>query len=98
MPTFRVEFTAPVWVYPGGGWHFVTLPKEVAEEVRAGAGRPAGWGSLRVEAKILDVTWTTSIFPSKPTGSFVLPLQAQVRKATAIHEGSQVTVQLAFQV
>lgn len=28
-------FSATIWLYPGkGGWHFVTLPKSVAAQVR----------------------------------------------------------------
>ncbi|APG88920.1 hypothetical protein SAMCCGM7_pC1736 (plasmid) [Sinorhizobium americanum CCGM7] len=29
------EFDAELWLYPGkGGWHFVTLPVEVARQIK----------------------------------------------------------------
>ena len=40
----RYEMRAEIWVYPGkGGWHFVTLPTDVAARIKAAmAGPPLG--------------------------------------------------------
>jgi hypothetical protein len=54
----------------------------------------AGWGSVRVTAKIGSTKWTTSIFPDKALGTFLLPLKAQVRKAEDLFDGSEVNVEL----
>ena len=37
--------------------------------------------------------WSTSVFPSKETG-WMLPLKASVRKAEALAEGNQVSLEL----
>jgi Domain of unknown function (DUF1905) len=35
MQNLTYRFTAPLWIYQGkGAWHFVTLPKEAADEIR----------------------------------------------------------------
>jgi hypothetical protein len=83
-----VSFTAPCWIYSGqGAWHFVSLPKELADELthftRAtqGGKRPAGWGTVRVMAQIGQTQWETSMFPDSKTQSYVLPIKAAVRYA-----------------
>lgn len=92
MTTLR--FSGEVWVAPGdGAWHFVTVPEEQAEIVRLESGPRVGFGSVRVEARIGDSTWSTSVFPdSKHT--YVLPLKKSVRHAEGILAGDLVTVVL----
>ena len=65
MATSPYRMRAKVWLYPGmAGWHFVTLPKQRAEEITERFGeRKRGFGSLRVEVTIGRTTWKTSIFP-----------------------------------
>ena len=62
-------------------WHFVTLPKKVGDEVRETSGlRPRrGFGSMRVEVKVKESSWLTSIFPESKSGSYVLPVKKSVR-------------------
>lgn len=93
-----LEFTAALWEHPGeGGWHFVTLPVELAEEIRARAGHVArGFGSLRVSATIGGTTWTTSVFPSSADASYLLPLKKPVRRAEDLEPGEPVTVSLVL--
>lgn len=93
-----VEFDATIWVYSGeSAWHFISLPKKVAEEVRAkNSGPRRGWGSIPVMVTIGATTWKTSIFPSKEYGTFLLPLKAQVRKREEIGEGSKIHLKLEF--
>ena len=50
-----------------------------------------GFGSLKVEARIGDSAFTTSVFPSKEIG-WLLPVKAAVRKAEGIAEGDAVTI------
>ena len=49
-----------------------------------------GFGSVRVEATIGDVTWRTSVFPMKE--GYILPVKAQVRRKAGIAAGDEVTV------
>lgn len=93
-----LRFEAEVWEHPGeGGWHFLTLPVDLAEEVRARAGHVArGFGSLRVEVEVGGTSWSTSLFPSKSDGSYVLPVKKQVRRAAGLSAGDVVAVRLVL--
>ena len=58
--------TAPLWLWSGGRWHFITVPEADAVEIRAHSLlNRGGFGSVKVEATIGDVTWRTSVFPQK---------------------------------
>lgn len=90
--------SARLWRWHGGNasWYFLTLPGEVADEIRAvDAGpRRLGFGSLRVTARIGATSWQTSIFPSRQHDSYLLPVKAAVRKAERLVEGQSVPFQL----
>lgn len=91
-------FHEEVWLYPGetASWHFISLPKELAESIRAKHGSTAkGWGSLPVEATIGKTAWKTSIFPDKKEGTYLLPVKADVRKREGISAGDMVQVALS---
>jgi hypothetical protein len=99
VPTITYKLRAKVWLYQGAAaWHFLTLPKKQAREIRMilGGATGRGWGSVPVSVTIGATTWQTSIFPDKKLGSFVLPLKAEVRKAEGISEGD--TVQFVLEV
>ena len=89
---------AKLWRYPGSKvtWHFITLPRKLAQEIRLVDAGPVrrGFGSLRVQATIGGSTWQTSIFPSKRDESYLLPVKAQVRKAERLIVGKMVTLSL----
>jgi hypothetical protein len=87
------RFRAEVWLYQGENpWHFLTLPADVSDaiEERAAAGR-RGFGSVRVEVAIGGTRWSTSVFPDKAAGAYVLPLKAAVRRAEGITAGDSVS-------
>lgn len=92
---------ALVWLYQGastaagGAWHFVTLPKKDAADIkkRFGTKRP-GWGSIPVAVTIGSTTWKTSIFPDKKSESYLLPLKAQIRRREGISAGDTVRLRL----
>lgn len=99
----RLTFTALLWRWTArqesadpGAWTFVTLPADVAEEVRQRAGEPRGFGSVRVRAEAAGTTWETSVFPDKQSGGFVLPVKKAVRAAAGIGEGDELTVTLVL--
>ncbi len=92
MTTLR--FSGLVWIAPGdGAWHFVTVPDEQAEIIRLQSGPRVGFGSVKVEAKIGDSTWSTSVFPDTRL-TYVLPLKKSVRHAEGILAGDVVDVRL----
>ncbi len=70
-----------VWQYPGmGGWHFASVPRDISDEIKKEFGMfKRGWGSLRVMATIGTTRWKTSIFPDKKSGTYLLPVKAEVR-------------------
>lgn len=85
---------AKVMKYPGmDGWFFAMLPKTAGGQIKKTYGPYAGgWGSLKVNATIGKTTWQSSIFPDKKSGSYVLPLKAQIRKAEHIIAGKTVVL------
>jgi len=93
-----IRVTSLVWIWKGGEgsgrWYFVTVPDEESNEIRAHAfGNPRGFGSVRVEAKIGEVSWRTSVFPLN-SGGYLLPLKAEVRRKANIGAGDQVMIEL----
>ena len=93
MPAMISRFNARLWLYSGDApWHFVTLPADVADEVRAVTGPRRGFGSVRVRASIGNTTWDTSIFPDKESGSYLLPVRQQTRRAEGIAVDDEVSV------
>ena len=87
-----------VWIWKGsdaaGRWLFITVPEEQSDEIRAHAfGNPRGFGSVKVEAHIADLTWRTSVFPLN-SGGYVLPVKAEIRRKADIGAGDEVTLQL----
>ncbi len=93
---FTVKMRSRLWLYPGpGGWHFITLPKKQASEIRRSYGGVRhGWGSIRVTAIIGRTTWKTSLFPDSKSNSYVLPVKVDVRKREQVGEGDTVLLKL----
>lgn len=93
MITLRVPLK--VWTFADGTSHFISIPKELSDEVRAHAlFIRRGFGSVRVEATIDDFTWRTSVFPSKSSGGYFLPVKIEVLRKTGIKPGEEVEVRL----
>ena len=90
--TFSADVFA--WGEDGPTWRFLRLPLDVADEVRDLAGEPAGFGSVRVHARIGQTVFATSVFPEKATGSYLLPVKKAVREKEGIDDGDRVTVRL----
>ena len=92
-----IIFTSLLWIWKGeaaGRWYFLTVPEDQSAEIKAHAfGSPRGFGSIRVEASIGDVTWRTSVFPLN-SGGYLLPVKAEIRRRADIGAGDEVTVKL----
>jgi hypothetical protein len=89
------SFSGTVLKYTTGesSWYFVLLPVGIAVKIKATSGknRP-GFGSIRVLAKIGQMQWKTSIFPSAKMESYLLPIKAESRKKCDIFEASVVDI------
>lgn len=90
-----IKVTSLLWIWKGeaaGRWYFITVPEEQSDEIRAHAfGNPRGFGSVKVEARIDEVVWRTSVFPLN-SGGYLLPVKASVRRDANIAAGDEVTV------
>ena len=88
-----ITVTGQLWLWSGGqaSWHFLTVPEEQAAEIRAESlVRRGGFGSVRVEARIGEVAWRTSVFPKK-SGGYILPVKKEVRCRAGIAAGDEVS-------
>src|SRR5438270_8074134 len=99
-----ITVTVPLWLWTGenGSWHFITVPEEQSDEIRAHCfAVRRGFRSARVSATINGpstssgetVTWRTSVFPVK-SGGYILPVKAEVRRKADIAASDEVTVAL----
>jgi hypothetical protein len=93
-----ITVTSLLWIWKGsdaaGRWYFITVPEEQSDEIRAHAfGNPRGFRSVKVEARIGDVIWRTSVFPLN-SGGYLLPVKAAVRRKADLSAGDGVTVTL----
>ncbi len=90
------RFSAALWRWQGdapAAWVFITLPADIAFAIKVQA-KARAWGSVKVAARIGGTTWSTSLFPEKAAGSYLLPVKAAVRKAENLHDGDTVEVEL----
>lgn len=90
-------FNESLWKYSGdNAWYFITLPLEIAEEIKALAAlhllARRGFGSRRVNVSIGKSNWNTSIFPDKTRGSFLLPIKKSVRVENNIAENDSILI------
>lgn len=92
-----ISLTGPLkmWSNDEGRMHFMSVPEELSSEIRAHALMVRrGFGSVRVEVTLDDVTWRTSVFPSKSSGGYFLPVKIDVMRKADIAAGDEVTVEL----
>lgn len=91
-----IQVTGPLWLWSGdsASWHFLTVPEDLSGEIRAESlARSGGFGSVRVEVRIDDVSWRTSVFPQK-SGGYILPVKKEVRSRAGIVAGDEVSFEL----
>lgn len=81
MIDIEFHFAAELWVYCGpSAWHFLTLPTDIAEQIKFFREKNHGFGTIRVKARINRTEWKTSLFPDKNSNSFLLPIKAGIRE------------------
>lgn len=98
MATGVYKLNSKILVYPGmNAWRFLILPQKQGQEIKEKFGKRAkGWGSLPVSVTLGQTTWQTSIFPDKKSGTYLLPLKAQIRKKEDIADDDVVSFTLAI--
>lgn len=89
-------FSGELWQFDGpGAWYFISLPPDVADDIRARFGaQAAGFGSIKVAAAVCSTQWSTSLFPDKTRGTYLLPVKKAVRAAENLQTGDVATVTL----
>ena len=92
-----IEFEGEIFRWDArddASWFFTSVPPELSEEIREIPRQYRGFVSVRVRARVGGSEWSTSIFPSSQSGSYVLPLKKAVRDAEGLVDGGAVTVRL----
>jgi len=90
-----LDFSGKIWYWRGPSpFHFVTVPEEQCEELRAIAPTVTyGWGMIPVSADIAGTKWTTSLYPKD--GAYLLPVKAAVRGELGLQVGDMIHVRLS---
>ena len=94
----RVVFTGHVIERRGPSpFYFATVPEEQSADIREVAVMATyGWGVIPVEARIGEMTFTTSLFPKN--GGYLLPLRKAVRKPQGLSAGDDVAVEMTVRL
>lgn len=82
----KYEFIASPWQHASpGGWYFVSLPQDIAKEIREHSQwQEEGWGRMKVAAMIGETQWQTAIWFDTKLDTYLLPLKADVRRKEQI--------------
>lgn len=85
-PKIKYQFSAKPWQHATpGGWYFVSLPVEMAKEIRENLKwQEEGWGRLKVTARTGNSQWETAIWFDTKHNTYLLPLKAEIRKKEQI--------------
>ena len=99
-----ISLANPLWRWVavnGVSWFFISITGAAAEEIAATSlmhrlelGRARGFGAVKVRVTIGGTTWPTSVFPTKESGGYLMPVKASVRKAEGLSEGDEVALTL----
>jgi hypothetical protein len=78
-------------------YYFVPVPDEEAADIREVAAMATyGWGVIPVNARVGDITFSTSLFPKD--GGYLMPLKDAVRKPQHLAAGDDVTVEMTVRL
>lgn len=95
MSGSTLSFSAELWPWTvrRDEWWFVSVPAELAADIRDRPLPPRGFGSVRVLVTVGSTEWKTSIFPSDD-GTYSLPIKKAVRTAEHIEPHDVIDVEL----
>ena len=95
-PTYT--FSAVLWEHSGESpWVFATVPATESDEIADLVPRGPGFGSVRVVVTIGASVWSTSLFPSKELGAYVLPVKRAVRNREDLDIGDRASISLRIE-
>ncbi|NER18357.1 DUF1905 domain-containing protein [Spongiivirga citrea] len=98
MPLKGVQyhFTTNTWQHDApGGWFFVSIPKEISNEIRTMfKNEEEGWGRLKATAQIGKTEWKTAIWFDSKSNVYLLPLKAEIRKKEGISIDQEVAARI----
>jgi hypothetical protein len=99
-----VRFSAPLIHWELGdfaGLGYVSITGAADEAIkgyelmrRLELGKRRGFGSVKVNVTLGDSRWSTSVFPSKETGGWFLPIKKAVQRAEGLNEGDLLDIEL----
>ncbi|MEQ4209727.1 GNAT family N-acetyltransferase [Actinopolymorpha sp. B9G3] len=94
----EVEFSGEIFQWRGPApYYFVAVPEEQSLQLKvATSGTSYHRGMLRVQARIGEVEWATSMWHKD--GRYVLPIRDSVRKPKGLADGDTVTIHLTVAV
>jgi Domain of unknown function (DUF1905) len=94
----ELVFTGQVIEWRGPSpYYFVPVPDEEAADIREVAALATyGWGVIPVDARVGDITFSTSLFPKD--GGYLMPLKDAVRKPQRLAAGHDVTVEMTVRL
>ena len=97
MGEHRYDFVADLWEHHGEApWVFMTVPAAIADEIADLVPKRTGFGSVKVTVQIGATRWSTSLFPSKELGSYVLPVKRAVRTRESLEIGTEVAATITI--
>jgi hypothetical protein len=84
------EFDAELWRWDAradASWIFVSLPRELSEDIEDLVPNRRGFGSVKVTVRTGSSEWKTSVFPDSKSRCFALPVKKTVRSKERIDVG-----------
>lgn len=98
--SYSFDDVIKLWVGSKSTWHYVSLPQAMSDEIHTLSQyhqtKRRGWGAVKVEVRVRDQHWHTSIFPAFDDGRYALFLKADVRKQLGVAAGSEIPVTLTL--
>lgn len=91
---YRFKEKLYLWPGEGGNWHFLPISKESGQRIREEFATKRDGKRLalvKVEVKINQSVWETSLFYSTISRSYLLPVKAEIRKLEGIQAGEKVS-------
>ncbi|MCL6267182.1 DUF1905 domain-containing protein [Flagellimonas myxillae] len=88
-------FTSTMWKEAAGSWYFISLPKDISQEIRGNLQwQEEGWGRMKATAQIGTVKWDTAIWFDTKGGTYYLPVKAAIRKKAKLTTDTNLDVTL----
>ncbi len=78
-----------------GGWHFVSLPKNISNEIRENLGwQEEGWGRMKARVQIDEQKWDTAIWFDTKRETYILPIKAHIRNKINLNTDTNINIYL----